>query len=100
MVMNYYTLAIPAGTVTPQAIGGELDWRYESNQVRRYTAQLANAADSVLLEGTLDGTNWWPLAAAHTGQTTPFNVSVSGPVKQIRATKTGTAGIANIAAMI
>src|SRR5215510_11706205 len=92
--LNYYTVNIAAGVVTPQAIGGDLDWNYEPNQVRRYTAQLAAAGDTILMEATLDGQNWWPLAAAYTGATTPFNGTVVGPVRRIRATKSGTAGAA------
>ena len=100
MVLNSYTVSIPAGTVTPQSIGGMLDWQYDDNQNRRLTVQLAAGADSVLVEGTLDGTNWWALAAAVTGNTNANPIAVTGPIKQIRATKTGTAGAATVTAIV
>jgi len=100
VALNYYTLAIAAGTTTPQVIGGEMDWKYEANQVRRWTVQLANGADSLLLEATLDGTNWFSVNAAITGTTAIQSGTITGPIRQFRATKTGTNGAATVTAMI
>jgi len=69
-------------------------------QNRRIVTTLANGSDSVLIEGTLDGTNWFTIGTAHTGATTPFIDNLSGPYYQLRATKTGTNGAATIVAIV
>lgn len=99
--LRSYTIAIAAATVTATAIGpGDLDYRFDGTQNRRLTVTLGNAGDSVLIEGTLDGTTWFTAAAAITGNTTVNLVSLSGPYMRLRATKTGTAGIATITAIV
>lgn len=100
IALNYYTLNIPAGTVTPQFIGGELDWGFEGRQDRRVTLQLGAAGDTVLLEGTLDLTNWFALNPAITGDVIPHAIIVQGPMRRMRVTKTGTAGIGTVVAII
>jgi hypothetical protein len=100
LTLTSVTVSIPAGTTTPQAVGGVLDYLYEGNQDRRLVGQLGAAGDSLLFEGTLDGTNWWPLGAAITGDVLGHAILVEGPLRQIRATKTGTAGIATVTAVI
>lgn len=98
--LNSYTVTIPAGTVTPQFVGGELDWAFEGRQDRRITAQLGAAGDTILVEGTIDLTNWFPLNAAITGDVIPHQILAQGPIRRIRATKSGTAGIATVVAII
>jgi hypothetical protein len=80
-------------------VSGELDFRSDGTQNRRIVTTLTSAADSVLIEGTLDGTNWFTIAT-HTGATTPFIDNLTGPYFQIRATKTGTNGAATVVAII
>lgn len=100
ILLHTYTETIAAATVSAVTIGGELDWARDGLQSRRVTVTLANGADSVLLEGTLDGTNWFSLAAAMTGATTPFVTALTGPYFKIRVTKTGTNGAATVTAII
>ena len=78
----------------------QVDRLYRGQQSRRVVVSLANGADSMLLEGTLDGTTWFALAHAFTGATTPFVTALSGPYYQIRVTKTGTNGAATVSAII
>lgn len=99
-VLHPYTIVIAAGTITAVPIGGELDWRRADTQSRRLTVQLANASDSVLVEATLDGTTWFGVANAITGATTVSVISLTGPYKALRATKTGTNGAATITAIV
>ena len=99
--LNKSTQTIAAATTTAVYVGGgQLDWRFSGQQNRRVVVVLANGADSVLLEGTLDGTTWFALASAFTGATTPFVTALSGPYYQIRVTKTGTNGAATISAIV
>jgi len=96
-----YTITIPAATVTATVIGaGNLDYRFNGTQNRKLTVQLANGADSVLVEGTLDGTSWFTANAAITGNTNVNLISLSGPYLRLRATKTGTNGAATITAIV
>jgi hypothetical protein len=78
----------------------ELDWRFDGVQTRRVVTTLANGSDSVLIEGTLDGTNWFTIGSAHTGATTPFVDTLTGPYRRLRATKTGTNGAATVIGII
>ncbi len=94
------TISIAAADVAAHLIGGVLDWRFDGVQTRRIVTILGNAADSVLIEGTLDGTTWFTIATAHTGATTPFIDTLTGPYYELRATKTGVAGIATIIAIV
>ena len=99
--LNKVTLTIAAATTTAVNVGGgHLDWRSDGTQNRRVVVVLANGADSVLLEGTLDGTTWFALVHAFTGATTPFVTALSGPYYQIRVTKTGTNGAATVSAIV
>ena len=98
--VHKYTESIAAATVTAVALGGELDWRFTGQQNRRVVVTLASGADSMLLEGTLDGTKWFALAHAFTGATTPFVTALSGPYYKIRVTKTGTNGAATVTAIV
>lgn len=85
--------------MTAQFVTGELDWRFDGNQTRRFVTTLADASDSVLLEATLDEVSWFPLAMAYTGATTPNVLVTVGPLVRVRATKTGTAGAATVVAI-
>lgn len=97
--LRQYTLSIPAGTVSAQFVTGELDWRFDGNQTRRFVVTLVNGSDSVLLEATLDEVNWFPLANAYTGNTTPNVLVTVGPFVRVRATKTGTNAAATVVAI-
>lgn len=99
--LRSYTITIPAGTTTAVPVGAtDLDYRFDGTQNRRVTIRLANAADSVLLEGSLDGTSWFTAATAVTGNTNVNAIALSGPYMRLRATKTGTAGAATITAIV
>lgn len=99
ILLHNYTVEIAAGTVTAQSLGGELDWRRDGYQLRRVVITGANAADSFLIEGTLDGTNWFTANAALTGSTA-YAVALSGPFFRLRITKTGTNGAATVSAIV
>lgn len=94
------SISIAAGTVSAQAIGGELDWHYDGGlQTRRVVITSANAADSFLIEGTLDGSVWFSAAAAQTGATA-YVVTLTGPYFKLRITKTGANGSATVTYMV
>lgn len=96
-----YTITIAAATETATAIGpGDLDYRFDGTQNRKLTVTLANAADSVLIQGTLDGNTWFTANAAITGNTNVNLISLTGPYMRLRATKTGTNGAATITAIV
>lgn len=96
--LRLVTLSMSASTVTA-VTSPVLDWRFNGTQNRRLVTTLANAADSVLIEGSLDGTNWFTINT-RTGATTPFVDALVGPYYQIRATKTGTNGAATVVGLI
>ncbi len=102
--MSSFTLrqwapTIAAATVTAVTTP-VLDWRFDGTQYRRIVTVLANGSDSVLIEGTLDGTHWFTIGTAHTGATTPFVDALTGPYYQLRATKTGTNGAATVIGLV
>jgi hypothetical protein len=78
-----------AGNGTPFAC----DWKNDGVQQRRVFIPVMNAADTITIQGSMDGTNWTNLIAPFTGATSGF-LLVEGPVAQIRAVKTGAAGTA------
>ena len=99
--LRSYTISIAAATVTAVAIGvGDLDYRFDGTQYRRLTVQLVNGADSVLVEGSLDGTTWFSVNAAITGNTNVNVIALTGPYMRLRATKTGTNGAATVTAIV
>lgn len=100
ITLTSQTITIAAATVTATNISGALDYRSDGTQNRRVTIQLANGADSVLLEGSLDGTSWYTANAAITGNTNVNVIALTGPVLRLRATKTGTNGAATITAIV
>jgi hypothetical protein len=94
------TIALAAATVTAQSLGGELDWHYDGGlQTRRVVITSATAGDSFLIEGTLNGTDWFTANTALTGSTS-YVVTLTGPYFALRITKTGTAGSATIQYMV
>lgn len=94
------TLTIAAGTETAQSLGGELDWHYDGGLQTRRVVIDGNASDSFLIEGTLNGTNWFAAAAAQTGGTGDYVVTLTGPYLRLRITKTGTNGAATVTYMV
>lgn len=85
--------ATDAGTGT----SFNLDYRHDGTQNRRLrTTQ--NAGDTISIEATLDGTNWFSIAS-HTGGTA-FTDSLSGPYVALRVVKTGAAGAALVTGII
>lgn len=95
-----YSIAIASGTVTAQALGGELDWKNCGVQYRTVAISGATAGDSFLLEVSLDnGTTWVSAQAASTGGTN-YVISIPYPVTAMRITKTGTAGAATVTALV
>lgn len=99
ILLHNYTATIAAGTVTAQTLGGELDWKRDGQQNRKVAINSANAGDSFLIEGTLDGTNWFSANAALTGATN-YYVQLVGPFFKLRITKTGTNGSAVVTAIV
>lgn len=99
ILLHTYTVSIAAGTETAQALGGELDWKRAGNQNRKVVVSGANALDSFLIQGTLDGTTWFTANAALTGSTA-YAVSLVGPFFKLRITKTGTNGSATVNAIV
>lgn len=94
------TISLASGTVTAQNLGGQLDWVWDGlKQGRRVVITSANAADSFLIEGTLEGTVWVAANAALTGSTA-YVVTLTGPWFRLRITKTGTNGSATITYMV
>lgn len=98
--LNNGSFTILAANVAANSIGGELDWIYDGGlQTRRVVITSAAAADSLLIEGTLDGTVWFSAAAAQTGATS-YVVTLTGPYLRLRITKTGTNGSAVVTYMV
>lgn len=97
--LHNYTVSVAAATETAQALGGELDWKFDGQQNRKVAINGATAGDSFLIEGTLDGTNWFSANAALTGATN-YYVQLVGPFFKLRITKTGTAGGATVTAIV
>ena len=95
--LSEVTLYASAAAGTGTAYG--VDWQNGEVQTRRIVTVLADAADSIAIEGTLDGTTWFNIAT-HTGATTPYVDTLTGPYKQIRAVKTGAAGLATVVGLI
>ena len=100
IALNYYSFTIPAATVTPQRIGGQLGWNYQGSQQRRVVVQLASSTDTILVEATLDETNWYPVLPAITGDVLGHPIFIEGPIKGLRATKSGTTGSALVTAIV
>lgn len=67
------------------------DWKNDPVQQRRIYIPAMNAADTITVQGSMDGTNWSNLIAPFTGATSGF-LLVEGPVAYIRVVKTGTGG--------
>src|SRR5262245_14118510 len=100
IALNFYSLTIPAGTTTPQRIGAQLGWHYQPSQQRRIVVQLASGTDTILVEASIDETNWFPIVPAITGDVIPHQLLIEGPLKGIRATKSGTTGTCLVTAII
>jgi hypothetical protein len=82
-----------AGTLGPFP----LDYRFPTTPTRVIQTAM-NGADTILIEGTIDGTNWVTIASHTAG--TSFVDTLSIPYYQIRVTKTGTAGNARVTGII
>lgn len=84
----------------PPGIGAAVgcDWQFEPRQQRRFFVVM-NAADTVVIEGSADGTQFVPMRAPFTGSNTGFLV-VDGPVAAVRARKIGNAGNALVVGLI
>jgi len=74
-----------------------LDYRFPTNPTRAIQTTM-NAADTIKIQGTIDGTNWVDIAT-HTGGTS-FVDTLAIPYYQIRVVKTGTTGIATVVGII
>lgn len=82
-----------AGSGTPVAC----DWRNSSVQQRRIFVSALTGPDTVVIEGSMDGTNWAPMAAAITAV---GGLLIEGPIAYLRATKTGTAAVATVTGIV
>jgi hypothetical protein len=84
-----------AGNGSPVAC----DWKNDGVQQRRIFIPAMNAADTITIQGSADGTNWTNLIAPFTGATSGF-LLVEGPTAYIRAVKAGTTGNALVQGLI
>jgi hypothetical protein len=82
-----------AGAGTPIAC----DWRHSSVQQRRIFLSAITAPDTVLIEGSMDGLSWAPMAAALTAT---GGLLIEGPIAYLRATKTGTTATATVTGLV
>lgn len=87
----YDASAAGTGTAYP------LDYRFPTTPTRAVQITM-NAADTIALQGTIDGTHWFQIAS-HTGGTS-FVDTLSIPYFAIRVVKTGTAGTALVVGII
>lgn len=86
-----------AGTY-PSTAGYPLDYRQElSSQGRTVHVAAVNAADTVQVQTSIDGTNW---ANQGTALAAPAVVSISGPWAFLRVVKTGATGVATVLGLI
>lgn len=82
-----------AGNGTPVT----LDWQNAEVQQRTVVTVLA-AADTLDIEGTVDGTNWAKIATHNAAGT--FIDTINGPWQQLRAVKTGALGQATVTGLV
>jgi hypothetical protein len=101
IILRQYSVLIATGTVTPTQIGGTpLECQFDGTQNRSLAVSGATAADSFLVEVSLDnGTTWVTYQAASTGATNYF-IKIDHPVSAVRITKTGVGGSATVTAII
>ena len=78
----------------------QLDWQNDGTQNRTLMTVLA-AADTIDIQGSIDGGVTWSsvLAATHTTAGT-FTDHISGPYEQLRVVKTGALGNALVQGII
>ena len=93
MRLTSVTLLNGAAAATGAAVA--CDWKNDGVQQRRIFIPVMNAADTIAIQGSMDGTNWTNLIAPFTGATSGF-LLIEGPIAFIRAVKTGAAGLATV----
>jgi len=70
-----------------------LDGRYYQTVSFTVHVVAVNAADSLQLQGSIDGSNWFNIGSAIT---TAQGVNITTPARAYRIVKTGTAGVATV----
>ena len=75
-----------------------LDWVDYETQLRTVVTNLA-AADTIAIQGTVDGGTTWAQIASHNAAGI-FADTISGPWQQLRVVKTGALGNATVVGLI
>lgn len=73
------------------------DYRHDGTQNRTIFVVSLTATDSITIEASPDGTNWFGVSSAIT---TAGVTTITGPYPFLRANKTGTAGPATVVGVI
>lgn len=76
-----------------------LDYRFGEDGTQRTVVTTMNAADTVAVQGTVDGGTTWVELFSNTGGTSFINIIV-GPWERLRAVKTGAAGAALVCGIV
>lgn len=66
---------------------------------RNVMTNVMNSADTVNIQGSIDGATWITLAS-HTGGAGPFSDVIVGPWAFLRVSKTGAAGTATVIGLV
>lgn len=86
-----------AGNGTPVL----LDYRFGGMVQRNIVTASMNAADTITIQGSVDGgVTWFQAATPRTGGTGPFVDTLTGPFTHLRIVKTGTGGNALVQGIV
>jgi len=78
-----------------------LDYRFGGMVQRNIVTVSMNAADTITIQGSVDGgVTWVQAAAPRTGGAGPFIDTITGPFTHLRIAKTGAAGGAVVQGII
>jgi len=99
-------MAVRQTTLMNQTVAGNgtsfgLDYRFDGMVQRNIVIVTMNAADTLTIQGSVDGgTTWVPAAAPHTGGAGPFIDTITGPYTNLRVVKAGATGPALVQGII
>lgn len=78
-----------------------LDYRFGGMVQRTVVIASMNAADTITIQGSVDGgATWIAVAAPHTGGAGPFIDIITGPFTNLRVVKAGAGGTAVVQGLI